>query len=289
MYKIDFDTKDYIRIMESLSKCFSSLLIEINKDGLVLKNVGNNADISITVTISEKDIKEFEFDNKSSVFITLPFHEFSQATKKIKLPIIMEESGKSKIRLRSGSARFDITKENEDPDLYNMHSKIVKDHTSKGAHEIALSSGDFIEAISYLEFTKSDVKFMVEKKMLKMVSEMGSLEGEFEFETDVDDELAWEDSFNIAFFSMLRNILPCSKDLKLYIREAENDDDPVPASIIEFDVGPNSNISIVMVGQKPDANIPGIVGEDDSEEDENDFVFEDDKDTFYDEEGDDEV
>ncbi len=285
MWKVKLETKDFIKIKESISKVFMTLPIEFSKDGYKIENLSQTKEVAICIDFNEKDM-DYEFDNKNNVTIAVPFSEFLDAVKKIRVPIEIGEEGTAKIYIKSDRATFVVDKQADfDVDLKKNYDAIVKAHPKEGTTALLIDTGSFIDAIDQLSFSSGGVTMTVAEQKLTFESLKGSLAAKYEVDVDTKKGFEWTGSFNTEYMKMIKNLAYYSKELTFSVRAPE-EDKPL-AVIVEMAISGNSSITIVMAGLKED-NI--LDAEDDKEledefeeDEEEDFEFEED-DTFYDEE-----
>ena len=267
MFEIQLDVKDFLLVIESISKVFLELPIEVNDEGFRVRNVSNNKEAAITINADKEDMKEFKYDNKNPVFMTLPFGEFLDAIKKIKTPISIGEEGKAQLYIKGDKITYKIDKRVDDPDLYTNHDAITKLHNKVDAEELVINSGDFINAVDSLYFSASGVKMRVNEKKLTFESLKGGLTGIYEIDVDVDKDFKWEGAYNTEYMKVLKSIAAYSKELKFFVKNVEDEDDPIPPTIVELIIAPNSDVSFIMACQKDEDTVSSVSQTDDDDDD----------------------
>jgi hypothetical protein len=284
MWKISFDTKDFIKIKEGISKVFMTLPIEIGKGGYKIKNMSQTKEAAITINFDKEDMKEFECTNKNDVTFTLPFAEFLDAVKKIKTPVEFGEEGTAKVYIKSDRVTFVLDKQQDiDPDVQKLYDGIIKTHTKDGTTKLIIGQGDFIDAVDQLSFSTGGVVMTVVNKQLTFESLKGSLAAKYVMDMDVDEKFEWTGSFNTEYMKMIKNLAYYSTNVNFFVKEPE-EDKPL-AVIVELAIAANSDVSFIMAGLKEDDMLEEDDDDEDSEaeETEEEFVFEED-DAFYTEE-----
>lgn len=284
MWKVELDTKDFIKIKESISKVFMTLPVELSKDGYKIENLSQTKEVAISIDFNSQDMKAYEFDNKNNVRFALPFAEFLDAIKKIRVPLEIGEEGTAKVYIKSDKVTFVLDKQSDlDVDLKKNYDGIVKAHSKDGTTQLIIDQGDFIDAVDQLSFSSGGVTMTVANKKLSFESLKGSLAGKYEVDVDVKKNFEWTGSFNTEYMKMIKNLAYYSKDINFYVKTPE-EDSPL-AVIVELAIAPNSNISIVMAGLKEGDVLDEEETESEEEdfEEDEDFEFEED-DEFYDEE-----
>jgi hypothetical protein len=291
MFKIELDTKDFIKMLEMISQVFIDLPIEIHKDGVRIRNISQTREVVITMDFDKKDMKNLEYDNKNNTFVNLPFGEFLDAVKKIKTPLEIGEEGTAKIYIKSDKIVFTLDKQQDvDKDLYTNHDGFVKKYPKTGRTKVVIGRGDFIEAVEQLHFTNSGITMEIADKKLAFTGLKGSLSAKYEIDVDVDTTFGWNGSFNSIYMKMIKNLAMYSKDVVFYV-ETPEEDEPL-AVIVELAVAPNSLISFIMAGLKEDytdadeEESESEEKESDAVEEEDDFDFEDEDESFYEEDED---
>ena len=283
-WKINLDTKDFVSVLRNIANIFLELPMEISDEGLKVRNISKSKEVAITIEFSKKDMESFEQDNKNPVKFMIPYGEFLDATKKIYVPVKIDEVGQSKIQLKSGQTTFTIDKlapSDDERDLYKNHDTITGKHTKKDSTLLLINSSDFMFAVDQLSFTSGGIKMTVEDGQLSFESLKGSLAGKHTIDVNVEDGFEWESSFNTVYMKMLKNLAIYSNEIKFYVKEQTDEMDEIPPVIVEVVIAPNSEALVIMAAQKDETSIS--VDQDVEGEDSDDLEFDDD-DTFYDEE-----
>lgn len=284
MFKIELDTKDFLKMKEMISKVFIDLPIEVHKDGYRIRNISQTKEVVITMDFDKNDMKGFEYDNKNNVFFNLPFGEFLDAVKKIKAPIEIGEEGTAKIYIKSEKITSTIDKQDVDKDLFTNHDAFLKQYTKKGTTKIIIGRGDFIDAVDQLSFSSSGVTMTVKDKKLTFESMKGVLSAKYEIDVDIDKSFEWTGAFNSLYMSMIKNLALYSKDVIFHVKEPGPDE--TLAVIVDLAVAPNSSVSLIMAGLKEGDTIDEEEEDESTEvaEEEDDFDFEEEEtDNYYDE------
>lgn len=285
MFKIELDNKEFLALIESTSKVFLELPLEITSEGFKIRNISGNKEVAITMTFDKEDVKSFEYTNKNDLQLTLPFGEFLDAIKKIKVPISIEEDGKSKVVIKGNKISFKIERKKNDPDLYSIHESVRKLHPKSERIGFSINSGDFISAVDLLSFSSGGIKLSIANKILTFESLKGSLTGNYVIENiDLPDDFTWSCSFNSEYMKMLAKISSYSEKLMFYVKQPDNVDDPIPPVVVDIVVAPNSDISVLMAGQKDTDTLPVVAQQDIDEDDDEDDSLEFDDDFYEDEE-----
>jgi len=281
MFKIEYDNKDFIRIMQSLSTICGELTLEINDEGVKIRNISANTEVAVTFDMDKDDHKEFEYEGKNATFMTIPFGEFLKAMKKFKVPISFTESGTKGVVFKSGKTKHELTLLDEDADIYANHTTIMKNFTKDNSTLLKILSADMMAAVDQLHFAKG-ITLRIDNKKLYFEGLSGNLSTGYEIDMEVPDKFEWTAPFNMAYMKMLAVISVFTKEINLHVKNPDDPDGDTLPMIVEADIGTNSSIKIIMGAlDEESATGVGVDIEDEAEETEDDFDFEEDE--YYEE------
>ena len=197
MFKIEYDNKDFIAVMRSLASICAELVLEMNDEGVKIRNVSANTEVAVTIDMDKDDHKAYEYDGKNSTFITVPYGEFLKSMKKIKVPLEFTESGKSAVLFKSGKVKYELKLLDEDPDIYANHDIITKKFVKDNRTHIKIGSADIISLVDQLGIADA-MNIKIENKVAHFESLSGNLTAGYEIDVDVPDTFVWETAFSMV-------------------------------------------------------------------------------------------
>jgi len=285
MFTIEYDNKDFIAIMRSLSSICAELVLEINDEGVKIRNVSANTEVAVTIDMDKDDHKEFKYEGKNSTFITVPFGEFLKSMKKIKVPLEFVESGKSAVIFKSGRVKYELKLLDEDADVYANHGIITKKFKKDNRTHIKISSADIMALVDQLSIADA-MSVKIENKIMHFESLSGNLTAGYEIDVEVDDKFEWNSAFSMVYMELLSKLSVYTKELNLYIENAADPDEDAPPMIVEMDTSTNSSIQLIMgtLDEDAAAGVGVDIEDDEDESDADEFDFEEEsEDSFYEE------